>query len=101
MNKKISLLLILALTASSLTAVKGVSVESIPKPSAPEFTVKIVSYPYDVPPKTTTTIDQYTGKETTTTTPGYHVENKSIEVAIKNPQFAPIKITEYTPQSHY
>jgi hypothetical protein len=29
------------------------------------------------------------------------VENKSIEIVIKNPQFTPIHVTEYTPASHY
>ncbi len=59
------------------------------KPPVPEFTVKLVAHPYDVPPTTTTTIDQYTGKEIVTTTPGYHVENKSIEITIKNQPFTP------------
>jgi hypothetical protein len=97
-GKFVTLLVIAALMASSLALVNAVSVDDLPKPSAPEFTVKIVSYPYDVPAKTTTstTIDQYTGKETTTTTtiPGYHVENKSIELRIKNPNFAPITTSD-------
>jgi len=67
----------------------GTAQSSIPKPSVPEFTVKIVSYPYDVPPTTTTTVDPYTGKETVTTQPGYRVENKSIELIIKNQPFTP------------
>jgi hypothetical protein len=100
-NKLGALLLIAVFTLSCLKTVQAYVVDSIAKPSVPEFTVRIVSYPYDVPSKTTTTIDQYTGKETTTTQPGYHVENKSIEIAIKNPQFTPITITEYTPNSHY
>ena len=79
-----TLLLIIALMASNLIAVQALTIDDIPKPLTPEFTVKIVAHPYDVPPKTTTTIDQYTGKETTTTQPGYHVENKSIEITIKN-----------------
>ena len=40
--------------------------------------------------------DQYTGKETTITQPGYHVENKLIEITIKNPSFTPIAINEFT-----
>ena len=58
---------------------------SIPKPSVPEFTVKLVDHSYDVP--TTYSVDQYTGK--TITHYGYHVENKSIEVSIKNQPFTP------------
>ena len=49
------------------------------KPSVPEFTVKLVDNSYDVPP--TQTIDPYKG---TITQPGYHVENKEIEITIKN-----------------
>jgi hypothetical protein len=72
------------------------TVDSISKPSAPEFSVRIVAYPYDVPPETTTIIDEYTGKETTITQPGYHVENKSIEITIKNQPFTPYDLTKYT-----
>jgi hypothetical protein len=61
----------------------------IPKPFVPEFTVRLVAYPYDVPSTITTKINQYTGEETVTTTPGYHVENRSIDVVIKNQPFTP------------
>jgi hypothetical protein len=60
---------------------------AITKPSVPEFTVKLVAHPYDVP--TTYSIDPYTGENITH--PGYHVENKSIEVTIKNQPFSPYK----------
>ena len=72
------------LALSSLVMVGYALAQSIARPSIPEFTLKLVAHPYDVPEKTTTTIDEYTGKETTTTQPGYHVENKSIEIIIKN-----------------
>jgi hypothetical protein len=54
------------------------------KPSVPEFTLQYVDYSYDVPPTTTSTTDPYTGKTTTTTIPGYHVENKTIQATINN-----------------
>ena len=76
------------------------TVDSISRPSVPEFSVRILAYPYDVPAKTTTTIDQYTGKETTITQPGYHVENKSIEIIIKNQPFTPYNLTTYTRYNH-
>ena len=57
---------------------------SIPKPSVPEFTLKYVDNSYDVPPKTTTSTDPYTNEITTTTIPGYHVENRTVEAVIKN-----------------
>jgi hypothetical protein len=84
-----TVLMLIIIAVASLIAVNPASAQSIPKPSVPEFSVKLVAHPYDVPPKTTTTIDQYTGKETTTTQPGYRVENKSIEVMIKNHRFTP------------
>ena len=62
----------------------------IPKPSIPEFTVKLVADPYDVPPTNSTTIDPYTGEENVITKPGYRVENKSVEITIRNQPF-----TEY------
>jgi hypothetical protein len=83
-------------SAMRFGTVQAFTVDSISKPSVPEFSVRIVAYSYDVPPKTTTTIDEYTGKETTTTQPGYHVENKSIEITIKNQPFTPYNLTEYT-----
>ena len=63
-------------------------------PSVPEFTVKLVAYPYDVPTTNTTIINPYTGNETVITTPGYHVENRSIEVWIKNQPFTPYTDSE-------
>jgi hypothetical protein len=59
------------------------------KPSVPQFSVKFFDSSYDVPPSTTKTVDQYTGKETTTTIPGYHVTQMSVEVTIKNQPFTP------------
>jgi hypothetical protein len=52
--------------------------------SVPEFTLAYVDNSYDVPPKTTSTTDPYTNKTTTTTIPGYHVENKTLQATIKN-----------------
>jgi hypothetical protein len=51
--------------------------------AVPEFTVKAVAHPYDNP--TTYSTDPYTGE--TITHEGYHVENRSIEVWIKNQPF--------------
>jgi hypothetical protein len=84
LNKCEALLLITLLAVSSLLLIGPVSAQSIPKPSVPEFTLRIVARPYDVPP--TATIDPYTGK-TVITQGGYHVENKSIDVVIKNQPF--------------
>jgi hypothetical protein len=80
-TKGFSLLLVAILAVSSLILVESASAQSIPKPSVPEFTLKFVDHSYDVPP--TYGIDQYTGK-TVMTHEGYHAENKSIEIVIKN-----------------
>jgi uncharacterized integral membrane protein len=99
LGKIVALLVIAAFIMSSLLTVNAAdySMPALTKPLVPEFSVKILSYPYDVKPvtTTTTTIDEYTGKETTTTTttPGYHVKNQSIEVTIKNQQFTPYSVT--------
>jgi hypothetical protein len=61
-------------TAQASTDVDGV----------PEFTLRYVDNSYDVPPKTTTSTDPYTNEITTTTIPGYHVENRTVEAVIKN-----------------
>jgi hypothetical protein len=87
MNKRVALLLIVVLAVSSLIAIKPARAEaSIPKPSVPEFTLKFVEHPYEVPP--TTMIDPYTG-ENVTIQAGYRVQNRSIEVIIKNQPFTP------------
>jgi hypothetical protein len=85
MNKRLALLLILILTTSSLIVVKPTH-SSITKPSVPEFTLKFVEHSFDVAP--TTTIDPYTGKNVTIQA-GYRVQNRSIEVIIKNQPFTP------------
>jgi hypothetical protein len=89
-NKTFALFLALIVTTSCLMVltVKSVNAQSIPEPSVPQFTVALVDHPYDVAPTTTTTIDPYTGKETVITTPGYHAENKSIDITIKNQPLA-------------
>jgi hypothetical protein len=58
------------------------------KPSAPEFAVDFVDLSYDVPPTYESEIDQYTGKNVTAIDKsGYHVENKSLVLTIKNQEF--------------
>jgi hypothetical protein len=59
---------------------------SIPKPSVPEFTLKLVDNSYDVP--ATYGIDQWTG-ETVVVEEGRHVSNISIVITIKNQAFTP------------
>jgi hypothetical protein len=76
-----ALFFILTVAASSLIAAKTVCAQSMPKPSVPEFTLKIVARPFDVPPVATT--NPYNG-QTTITHAGYHVANVSVDITIRN-----------------
>jgi hypothetical protein len=84
------LVLVLAIAVDFGVAQSSMNVDGILKPSVPEFTIKIVSAPYDVP--ATHSIDPYTGEEITH--PSYHVENKSTQIWIKNQPFTPYEIQE-------
>jgi len=60
---KYSIYLVVVLAMFSQLMVTTVYAQSIPKPSAPEFTVKYVDNSYDLPP--TYGIDEYTGQNVT------------------------------------
>lgn len=68
-------------------------------PAVPEFTLKFIdnSYEYFVEPVVSTTIDPYTGEENVTIQPDYTewVENKSIEVTIRNQAFVSTSQDKY------
>ena len=59
----------------------------------PQFTIQLGNHSYEVPLVTTTTTNQYTGQQTTTTQPGYYVENMTIDIAITNQPFVPVNDT--------
>jgi hypothetical protein len=81
MNKRVALLIVAVLAVSSLTMVESAFAQSIPKPSVPEFTLKLVDDSYDVPP--TTKVNPYTGK--TETSGGYHVQGYiEVHITIRN-----------------
>jgi hypothetical protein len=65
--------------------------QSISKPSTPEFTLRYVEHPYDVAP--TYQIDQYSGANMTIQA-GSHIQNRSIEIIIKNPIFTSYQDTD-------
>jgi hypothetical protein len=91
MRKCFVLVLVVVLVLSSLMVlpVKSVNAQKPSPPSVPQFSVKLVAHPYDVPPSSTSTFDTSTWTETITTKPGYREENRSIEVTIKNQRFTP------------
>jgi hypothetical protein len=80
------LLLTLIVTLSAGSLIKPTSAQDIPKPAVPEFTIRYVEHPFDVPP--TYQIDQYSG-ENVTIQEGYHIQNRSIELLIKNQPYTP------------
>lgn len=84
--KPLAFTLVIILVTSSLLLIPYVSAQSTHTPSAPDFTLKLVQYPYDVAP--VATVEPFTGK-TVTLQEGYHVENRSVEVTIANPSFDP------------
>jgi hypothetical protein len=87
MGKYLSLFLVVILVVSSLLIVKPINAQTIPTPAVPEFSVGVVDHSYDVPTTTTTSIDPYTGVQTTNTQTGYHVENYTIDIKIRNQPF--------------
>ncbi len=91
-NKFTSLILVLILAVASLMLIQTASAQQIPKPSVPEFTAKFVDHSYDV--ATTTSTDPYTGQSVTNK--GYHVQNYTVELAIKNQPFTAIETKEGT-----
>lgn len=93
------MVVLMAVSSLSLLTIKLVSaqsVQSIPVPSVPQFTLAYVDHSYDVAPTTTTssTTNPYNGNTTTTTTttPGYHVRNFTIDVTIENQPFTSMNI---------
>jgi len=86
-GKRLTLFLALIIAMSSLILLTAnpANAQSIPKPTVPEFTAKYVDRTYTVP--ATTTIDPYNGQKVTN--PSYYVENRTLEIAIRNQPFTP------------
>ena len=84
MSKTLALMLITVFAVSNVVMVGCAFAQSLQTPSVPEFTLKLVAHPYDVP--STYEVDPYTGEKIITSY-GYREENKSIEVTIKNQPF--------------
>lgn len=84
--------LIVSLTLIVMVSMLAMSAYcAIATPSVPEFTLRYVDNSYKVPPTDTYTTDPYTGKVTTSTTPGYYSEKISVQVIITNPSFSSYK----------
>jgi len=92
LTKSLPLLVIALLITSAPALFYPVSAQSIFKPSVPEFTVKMADHSYDVPLTTVNYSNPYTGQQETKTNGGYHVENITIDVTIKNQPFTPTTV---------
>lgn len=84
MKRTLTIALIIILVASSSTLLLPVS--AMNQPSVPEFTLKYVDYSYDTP--VTYGTDPYTG-QTIVTNPSNHVDNRTVQIVIKNQPFTP------------
>lgn len=84
MRKNVALLFVLILIGSNLLTIECVS--GADKPSVPEFTLRYVDNSHDILPSYS--LDPYTGKSVIVED-GYHVQNKTMELIIKNQPFTP------------
>ncbi len=75
----------MALVTSIMIMVGNTCAQSIPKPSAPEFTVSFVDRSYTVPITATQTTDPFTGQQVTQTSGGQYVKNQTLDIKIRNP----------------
>jgi hypothetical protein len=91
-SRSLALLLIVVIGAVSMLAIQPTFAQSIPQPSAPQFTVKFVDRSYDVPNTYRTTTDPFTGKQVTANYGGYHVTNKTVDITIKNRPYSSINL---------
>jgi hypothetical protein len=89
-QKNLAILTILVLSASAMLMAIPSGVLAA-NPSTPEFSVAYVDHSYDVPITYWTTTDPYTGAQVTHSSGGEHVDNRTIDVTIKNQPFSPYK----------
>jgi len=87
--KTLTFLLFLVSVTPSLLLSQSAYAQSPTKPSIPSFSLALTSHSYDVPNSTNITLDEDTGKTTVETYPGYHVENRTIDIIIQNQPFTP------------
>ena len=89
-NKIFSLLTILILSASAILLAFPSGVLAA-NPSVPEFSVAYVDHSYVVPVTHWTTTDPYTGEQIAHSSGGEHVDNRTVDVTIRNQPFTPYK----------
>jgi hypothetical protein len=84
-NQCLFFLFAIALLASSLILIQSASSQSSATPAVTEFTLQLADHSHSVPPQPTSSKDPYTGQVTSSTIPGYRVENITIDATITNP----------------
>jgi hypothetical protein len=89
-NKLFALLTIFIFSASAMLMAFPSGVLAA-YPSVPEFSVAYVDHSYNVPVTHWTTTDPYTGEQINHSSGGEHVDNRTIDVTIKNQPFTPYK----------
>ena len=87
-NNTFALLSIFILSASAMLMAFPSGVLAA-NPSVPEFSVAYVDHSYNVPVTHWTTTDPYTGEQITHSSGGEHVDNRTIDVTIRNQPFTP------------
>lgn len=97
----LALILLIALPSLTLLTSKPVTAQASVTPSVPEFSLKVIDNSYDVPPHPSSTNDPDTGDPIPTTVPGYHVDNKTIQITIKNQPFTPDSSNDKTNNLYY
>jgi len=83
-RKCLVFLFVAIIIVSNLIIEEQVNAQAIPKTSVPDFTVKLIDNSYDVSPTTSSITNYYTNKTTTINVPGYHIQNMTIQISIKN-----------------
>jgi hypothetical protein len=91
-NSTFALLSIFILSASAMLMAFPSGVLAA-NPSVPEFSLAYVDHSYDVPVTHWTTTDPYTGQQITHSSGGEHIDNRTIDVTIKNQPFTAYKDT--------
>jgi hypothetical protein len=85
LSKAAALIIVVFFATSTLMMAESACAQ-VTKPSVPEFTIQYADHSYEAPP--TYTKDPYTG-QSHLSSPGYHVDNRTIDLTIKNQAFTP------------
>jgi hypothetical protein len=83
-SKSIAIFIIALVAISTVLMAKSANAQTIPKPSVPEFTIKMVGPSFEIPP--TYSFNPNTGLFDAND--GYHIQYSTIKIVIKNQPFS-------------